>query len=1238
MRSDLALLPQLKSKMRVSPQNINDSEADIAALAFSPDGKWLAAGSLGAVLTIWDAQTWTEKRIYPGSVGGMVPAIRSLAFSPNSQVLAVGFDGGGLVWDVKNNREISRFESGQIFSLAFSPDGTQLASTSGDKVRISNLQMDTAPYTIAGGDSVVRFSPDGRLGAAAGSDSTVVWDVQTGQVLTTKKQTFKNPDAQLLGMQITSLAFSPDGQKIATGEGARGTWTFPRSPLSGEVLIWETATGKDIAEIRVPEETMGLQFSPNGKWLVGGNADGNIYVWDATTGVQINAFPTGSNVVDAMFLNDSQRIAYINAFGAAGVTDTQTGNIVARMTTEVNNRLTSIAASASSGLVAVGDRDGNIWVWKLFGQEATQVDVGPGVSISSVAFSPDGKKILIGAWDRTVRIADALTGEVTSPISHTQRVLAARFSPDGKTIASGTQDGQIKVLDVQSGQEIFRATVGASLGDLVFSPDGTLLAASEGSFPRDAWFIYKRDPGDNPTEVVVWDSHTGQERFRLPHPSHVNSLSFSPDGKRIAAAGDDNQVHIWDVNTHAEILQVPHQNRVNLVSFSPDGKRGASAESCFPTGQTYPAPCSPFVQVWDAVSGKELWRTELAAPWVSDLLFSPDGKWLATTNEWVQGCPTTNCEFAAQVWDADSGQLVSKMVHGDALIALAFSPDARRIVSGGSDGILRIWDPVSGSEISHITGIGSPWSAAFSPDGRSIVVGGYEAGESYARVLPVQAEALVQSACQRVVRNLTAAEWRQYLGDEPIQATCPNVGIVKDTGRLDGPSSAPRFSADGKYLVFQSTAKNLTCALTTQHSQIYLYDREAKRIDLLSASPDGQGADADATYDRLSPDGRFVLFDSRASNLTSQRFSATETSLHSQLYLYDRSTKRIELVSTSPDGRPANADAWFPSVSADWHFIVFQSSASNLVPGAGAAEGKQAQVYLYDRETKRVELISARPDGKPTGGESTDPQISPDGRYIAFQSTSSEFIPGSDVSTEPNVYLDDRTTRKHVLVTRNREGKPVGGARVQGISANGQEVIFSTGAAALDAASTSPSGFYRYDIGAGQINPAVRFDQVWSADWDPDSATQDFYGTTQVFYRDPGTGVKTMISTGVDGEPGNDMSQDAVMTDDGRFISFTSLASNLVAGDTNAYADVFLWDRTTGKIERISMGSNGQEGNGHSYQPTLSSDGRYVAFASNAKNLIALDQSEYRELFIWDRSGGQISRITEATRCQIQGR
>jgi WD40 repeat protein len=1249
LRAGLALLPEAKSKLRVVPYNINGDDWRINSLAISADGKWVAASSQGSILTIWDSATWTESR-------KMVGSPQPMAFSPDGRLLAHGKS----LLDPETGNVQMILDGSPPEGLAFSPDGRRLATTGeggegGDKIaEVWDAATGARLYSLPGGGSLVRFSPDGKLGAAAGRDSIVVWDAESGAVLATMVQTFSNPNALPIGLELGSLAFSPDGKLLASGERlSRYVQIVPRMAGSGEIVIWEAATGTQVGQIAVPDETMGLEFSADGKRLLAGNSDGNVRLWDATTGVEISSFSAGSNVIDLALLNDGRQLATINGLGAAQVLDPKTGRETARMTTDSNGRLTALATSEGAGLMAVGDVNGNVWVWKLAGQETARTATGSGDSISAVAFDPAGETLLVGAWDRTARVVDAATGAEIGRVEHPDRVLAAAYSPDGQLVASGSQDGTILVWQPSTGKVSFQASVDSPLGALAFSPDGKRLAAAGGTFGRDGWFLYDQALVDAPTDVIVWEVPGGREIARLPHPGLVNSLAFSPDGQRLAAGSDDMKVHVWDVAGREELFQVLHRKRVNLVTFSPDGKWAASAESCMPVeGPGRSQECSPIVLVWQAASGQEIWHTELPGPWVSNLAFSPDGRWLAASNVYTQGCPTAGtCENAAQVWDAATGRPAGRMVHADVVTALAFSPDGSRIASGGSDGTLRIWDPATGAEMSHITGAGSPWSVAFGPDGRTLAAGGYDGSISYARILPVEPETLVEMACSRLTRNLTAEEWAQYLADEPYRASCPQIAArLQDTGRPDGPSSDAIISPDGSTILFRSGATNLVCGRPSGYVQLYLYDRESGQTALLSADPDGRPANADVSVPLLSSDGKFALFSSQATNLTGTGELTGTVSSPLWLYLADLDARWLKALAPMPDYISIGAVAGGARMSDGARAIVFASGATNLLPDGGAG-GKSAsqptQIYLYDRLAGRIDLISADPYGGPANGESDSPLISADGRLVAFGSTATNLKPHINTGGQKNLYVYDRTTGRLSLASRTVDGAPLdgSGADPERISCKGDAVFFYSRATNLDIqGAPTGTGYVQYDPESGLLTatyhsrtmPWAVWDETcsaaaWDADWDDETNWYSPSGS-QVFYRDLTTG-KSVISVAPDGQPSNDYCQDVVLARDGRFVAWISLASDLVSGDSNAYTDVFVWDSSDRSIRRVSLGAGGEQSNGNSFKPSISGDGRYVAFASDARNLIALDQSEYREVFLHDRLTGKTVRVSEAASC-----
>jgi WD40 repeat protein len=239
-----------------------------------------------------------------------------------------------------------------------------------------------------------------------------------------------------------------------------------------------------------------------------------------------------------------------------------------------------------------------------------------------VAFSPNGKQLASASKGNTVKVWDAQTGlELLTIKGHTKSVVGVAFNADGKRLASASNDNTVKVWDAQTGQELFNFYIGPTSG-VAFSPDGKRLASACGRWDGSRW-------DGVPGEVKVWDTQTGQQLLSVKaYAGPRASLAFSPDGKRLAtsnlpsklagAMDGPGEVKVWDAQTGKELLTLVHPAEIKSVVFSPDGKRLASS-----------ARWLSGVQVWDAQTGQELLNLKTDG-YVNSLAFSPNGHWLAS--------------------------------------------------------------------------------------------------------------------------------------------------------------------------------------------------------------------------------------------------------------------------------------------------------------------------------------------------------------------------------------------------------------------------------------------------------------------------------------------------------------------------------------------------------------------------------------------------------------------------------
>lgn len=324
----------------------------------------------------------------------------------------------------------------------------------------------------------------------------------------------------------------------------------------------------------------------------------------------------------------------------------------------------------------------------------------------------------------------------------------------------------------------------------------------------------------------------------------------------------------------------------------------------------------------------------------------------------------------------------------------------------------------------------------------------------------------------------------------------------------------------------------------------------------------------------ISGDGRYVAYTSTAVNLV-----PGDVNNLSDVFVYDRVTRRHEIVSVSSSGqRAVQCGSANPSMSADGRYVAFSSCAPNLVQGD---TNVASDVFVHDRATRRTERVSLSAAGRQTllpadSHGSGAPSISPDGRYVAFTSAASDLVPG-DTNGYQEVFLKDRATgaiqRVAVSSTGEQGNHSSGGASV---SAGGRFVAF---------------GSYSSNLVANDTNAAH------------DVFVRDVLGrkTERISLRSGGIQGNTSGASGVAAAGGRAISAD------GRYVMFSSNANSLVPSDSNGAFDIFLWDRQTRRAQRISVGSPGHQGDGSSNLGSLSLDGRYVAFGSAANNLVPGD-------------------------------
>jgi len=471
------------------------------------------------------------------------------------------------------------------------------------------------------------------------------------------------------------------------------------------------------------------------------------------------------------------------------------------------------------------------------------------------------------------------------------------------------------------------------------------------------------------------------------------------------------------------------------------------------------------------------------------------------------------------------------------------------------------------------------------------------------------------------------------------------VSIADDGTQGNGSSDSPSISADGRYVAFYSSATNLVLGDTNNESDIFVYDRQQDTIERVSIAHDGAQADGYCGSPAISADGRFVAFHSFATNLVPGGSSGVR-----HVFVYDRQTHSVDRVSQANDGSEADGSSAAPSISADGRYVAFESDAINLV--SGDTNGDR-DVFVYDRDLDSIQRISVAEDGTQGNGFSYHPSISADGQHVGFYSYASTLVPND--TTDRDVFMHHRQTGTIELVGFSDDGSH-GGVFAEDLSltADGESVAFESYLPILAPGDTnSDIDVYVYSGRTGLFDLSSR---VWlpaesnnessnaSISWDgryvvfasdaDNLVPDDTNAQRDVFVCDRMTRAIERVSVAGDGTEANGMSsrlEAPTISADGRYVSFSSYASNLVAGDTNNAWDIFVYDRDLDNIERVSVGSNAAQGNSHSEIQSISANGRYVAFKSNASNLVSDDTNNATDVFVYDRQEGVTERVNVAS-------
>ncbi|QEH32060.1 Serine/threonine-protein kinase PknB [Aquisphaera giovannonii] len=552
-----------------------------------------------------------------------------VAFSPSGTRLALAhsWDGKVLVSDVRSGKEVVNLfgHTKQVWGIAFSPDGTRLATGSSDRsVRLWDAGSGRLLRIMEGhsdGVEPVAFSLDGRYLASGGNDGVVrIWEAATGRearalseptggvhgvryshdgrqlvcISTDEKGTVNVFDAESGQSRKTFRAqpwpgrmdISPDGRNIVTS-----SWGEPR------LVVSDLATGQARRTIGGPDTKVHLvRYSPDGRWFVSSDGDGNLRFWESSTGREVHTVHAHADAIWGLdFSRDGLRLASGSYDRSVKVWNLLVGSPECRTLRGHKSRVHMAIFSTDGSHVASSSVDGTVRIWNLDSGAPPRILKGNGVQLYSVAYDPDGKSIAAVAHDGLAHIWSVATGDLIRTINAgpeaaygvsysrdgkrlttsgvagfqtwevaTGRKLMDQGPPgpkvpgvatdavlastrDGRRAATRGSDGTVVIKDVQTGATIAKL-VGHTqlLGSATYSPDGRRIV-TWGWNPPDRWDPIPPGTFDVPGDMRIWDAESGQEILKVVGESGVIfHASFSPDGQKLAVANAGQTVDILD--------------------------------------------------------------------------------------------------------------------------------------------------------------------------------------------------------------------------------------------------------------------------------------------------------------------------------------------------------------------------------------------------------------------------------------------------------------------------------------------------------------------------------------------------------------------------------------------------------------------------------------------------------------------------------------------------------------------